>query len=49
MTEDWCMVCGKRTIGSQVILDAPDEVLGDVGQVESHFFPFGDSVRAGAR
>ena len=25
------------------------EVLIDVGQVESHFFPFGDSVRLGAR
>ena len=25
------------------------ELLGDVGHVESHFFPFGDSVNVGAR
>ena len=25
------------------------ELLGDVGHVESHFFPFGDSVSVGAR
>ena len=27
----------------------PMELLGDVGHVESHFFPFGDSVNVGAR
>ena len=25
------------------------EVLGDVGHVEPHFFPYGDSVSVGAR
>ena len=25
------------------------ELLGDLGHVESHFFPFGDSVSVGAR
>ena len=25
------------------------ELLGDMGYVESHFFPFGDSVSVGAR
>jgi hypothetical protein len=25
------------------------ELLGDVGLVESHFFPFGDNVSIGAR
>jgi hypothetical protein len=25
------------------------EVVGDVGHVESHFVPFGDSVSVGAR
>jgi len=25
------------------------ELLGDVGHVESHFFPFGDSVNVDAR
>ena len=47
--QDRCMVCTRRTIGSQIILDAPDGSSGDVGQVESHFFPFGYSVRVGAR
>ena len=27
----------------------PMELLGDVALVESHFFPFGDSVSVGAR
>jgi hypothetical protein len=27
----------------------PMEVLGDVGHVESHFFPFGDNISVGAR
>jgi hypothetical protein len=43
------MVSGERTIGMEIILDAPDGTLGDVGQVESHFGPFGDSVSVGAR
>ena len=30
-----CTVCAKRTIGSDIDLDAPDELLGDVGHVES--------------
>ena len=32
-------------------LDArnPMELLGDVGHVESHFFPFGEDVSVGAR
>ena len=39
----------RRTyIGSEIVLDGPDELLGDVGHVESRFFPFGDSVGVGA-
>jgi hypothetical protein len=34
---DRCIVCAKRTIGSEIILTHPMEVLGDVGQVEAHF------------
>ena len=30
-------------------LDAPDELLDDVCHMESHFGPFGDSVRFDAR
>ena len=39
----------EHTIGSEIILDAPDELLGDVGHVESHFIPFGDSVSVVAK
>ena len=49
LTQDRCTVCAERTIGSEIVLDAPTELLGDVGHVESHFFPFGDSVNVGAR
>ena len=44
-----CMVCAERTIGSKVILDATDELLGDLGHVESCFCPFRDSVSVSAR
>jgi len=49
LTQDRCTVCVERTIGSKIILDAPDRLLGDMGHVESLFFPFGDSVSVGAR
>ena len=49
LTQDGCTVCVKRTIGSEIILDGPMELLGDVGHVESHFILFGDSVSVGAR
>ena len=35
LMSDWRTVCAKRTIGSHIILDAPNELLGDVGHVES--------------
>jgi hypothetical protein len=41
--------CVKRTMGSEIILDPPDELLGDVGLVECHLFLFGDSVSVDAR
>ena len=49
LTQDRCMVCVERTIGSEIILTHPMELLGDVGHVESHFFLFGDNVCVGAR
>ena len=48
LTQDRSTVCVERTIGSEIVLDGPDELLGDVGHVESRFFPFGDSVGVGA-
>jgi hypothetical protein len=47
--QDRCMVCAKHTTGSEIILLAPDGLLGDVGHVESYFAPFRDSVSVGAR
>ena len=42
------MVCAERTIGSEIVLDAPDELLADVGRVESLFGLFGDGVSVSA-
>ena len=49
LTQDKCTVCVERTIGSEIISDAPDELLGDVGHVEPHLDVFGGSIRVGAR
>ena len=36
LTQDRCTVCAKRTVGSKIILDAPDgKLLRDKGHVES--------------
>jgi hypothetical protein len=37
---DRCTVCAERTMSSKIILDTPEEHLGDVGHVESHFILF---------
>ena len=29
------MVCAERTIGSEIVLNAPDGILHDMGHVES--------------
>ena len=47
--QDRCTVCAKRTIGSEMFLTHPIELIGDVGHVESRFSPFGDSVSVNAR
>ena len=49
LTQDRCTVCAECTIGSEIILDAPDGLLVDVGHVESHFIPFGDIFSVCAR
>jgi hypothetical protein len=43
------MICTKRTIGSQIVWDAPDGLVSDMGHMESRFSPFGDSVSVSAR
>jgi hypothetical protein len=35
---DRCMICARRTIGSEIVLDAPDGTPRDVGHVESLLF-----------
>jgi hypothetical protein len=43
-----CAVCAKRTIGTEIVLNAPDGSPRRAGHVESHFGPFGDSVTVSA-
>jgi hypothetical protein len=40
---------GGTLLSSEIVLEAPDGLLGDVGHVESRFGQFGDSVSVGAR
>ena len=47
--QDRCMVCAKRTIGSETILDAPMVLLGDEAQVQARFSLFRDSTSLHAR
>ena len=45
--QDRCMVYARCTIGLQIVLDHPMELLGDMSHVEYRFFPFGDRYRLG--
>jgi class 3 adenylate cyclase len=38
------MVCAERTIGLEIILGELMVLLRDMGQVKTHFDPFGDNV-----
>ena len=49
LVKDRCMVCAKRTIGLDIILNAPMLLLGDKAQVEAHFSLCGDSANLDAR
>ena len=44
-----CMVCAKRTVGSEIILDAPNGTTSNEALVEAHFGPLGDSANLDAR
>jgi hypothetical protein len=48
LVQDRCMVCARRTIGSEIVLDTMIP-LGDKAQVEARFGPFGDSANLEAR
>ena len=43
------MVYARRTIGSEIILDAPDGTTSNEARVEAHFGPLGDSANLDAR
>ena len=47
--QDRCTVCAKRTIGSEIILGAPDHTHRCVSHVEARFGAFVDSVNLDAR
>ena len=43
------VVCAKRTIGSDIILDAPDATPRSRGSCGTSFGPFGDGVSVDVR
>ena len=47
--QDRCMVCAKRTIGSEIVLDIMMVLLCDEAQVDACFVLFGDSAKLDAR
>ena len=47
--QDMCMVCAKRTIGSDIVFNVPMVLLGEEAQLEAPFSPFGDYVSVGVR
>ena len=47
--QDSSMVCAKRTIGLETVLDAPMVLLGDEAQGQAHFSLFRDSTSLDAR
>ena len=47
--QDRFMVCAKRTIGLETVLDAPMVLLGDEAQVQGRFGVFRDSGSLDAR
>ena len=49
LVEDRCMVCAKRTTGSDIVFNAPMVLLGDDAQVEAPFSLFVDSANLDAR
>ena len=47
--QDRCMVCAKRTLGSETVLDAPMVLLRDEAHVHARFGLFRDSTSLDAR
>ena len=49
LVQDRCMVCAKRTIGSELFWTLSMVLLGDEAQVVTHFGLFGGSANLDAR
>ena len=47
--QDKCTVFAKRTIGLDIVFNAPMVLLGDEAQLEARLSPCGDSVNLDAR
>ena len=47
--QDRCMVCAKRTIGPETILDATMVLQGDEAQVQAHFGLFRENTSLDTR
>ena len=47
--QDRCTICAKRTIGLDIVFNAPMVLLGDEAQVEAPFSPSGESANLDAR
>jgi hypothetical protein len=49
LKQDRCTVCAECTIGSEIVLVDPMDLLNDIGHLESCFNPFGDCVIVSAK
>ena len=49
LAQNMCTVCAECTMGMEIVLAVPNGTLGDVGQGEARFSPFGDSVSLDTR
>ena len=47
--QDRCTVCAKRTLGLDIVFNAPKALLGYEAQVEAHFSPYRNSANLDAR
>jgi hypothetical protein len=47
--QDWCRLCAKHTIGSEIFWTHPMVLLSDEAQVVAPFSLFGDSANLDAR
>jgi hypothetical protein len=49
LIKERCLVCAERTVGSEIILDAPDGTTRRRGSYRISFWSIGDSVSVSAR